>query len=65
MLQKFINNDSGAITVDWVILTAAIVGLGISVVAVISFGVKSASEEIDNEMTAAADFTVSFDANTE
>jgi Flp pilus assembly pilin Flp len=34
MLQKvevFLSDESGAVTVDWVVLTAAIVGLGIGV----------------------------------
>jgi Flp pilus assembly pilin Flp len=26
-LQRFIKNDEGAVTVDWVVLTAAVVGL--------------------------------------
>lgn len=29
-LKKFKDNESGAITVDWVVLSAAIVGLGVS-----------------------------------
>ena len=32
----FINDETGAITVDWVVLTAVIVTLGIAVAAIIS-----------------------------
>ncbi|MFC0279772.1 Flp family type IVb pilin [Falsigemmobacter intermedius] len=36
ILNKFRNDESGAVTVDWVVLTAAIVGLGVLVVTQIS-----------------------------
>lgn len=29
MFLDFVGNDDGAITVDWVVLTAAVVGIGI------------------------------------
>lgn len=28
-LKRFLADDSGAVTVDWVVLTAAVVGLGV------------------------------------
>ncbi|MBS9715574.1 hypothetical protein ACFFUT_18845 [Pseudohalocynthiibacter aestuariivivens] len=31
MIKNFCTNESGAITVDWVVLTAAIVGLSIAI----------------------------------
>lgn len=30
--QKFMNDETGAVTVDWVVLTAAIVGIGVLVI---------------------------------
>ncbi|MGL4311763.1 MAG: pilus assembly protein, partial [Paracoccaceae bacterium] len=33
LVKNFHNDESGAVTVDWVVLTAAIVGLGIAVMA--------------------------------
>ncbi len=36
--QDFRIDDSGAVTVDWVVLTAAIVGLSIAVIGSISGG---------------------------
>ncbi|KCV80890.1 hypothetical protein ATO10_14604, partial [Actibacterium atlanticum] len=32
MIKKFHNDESGAVTVDWVVLTAAVVGLGFAVI---------------------------------
>lgn len=57
---SFKNDESGAVTVDWVVLTAAIVGIGIAVVATISSGVTNASEGINSELEVASDFTFSF-----
>ena len=31
-MKHFINDESGAVTVDWVVLTAAVVGLGLTLV---------------------------------
>ena len=38
-IKTFAADESGAVTVDWVVLTAAIVGLGIAVVASVRSGV--------------------------
>ncbi len=35
---RFINNEDGAVTVDWVVLTAAIVGLGVAVITTVARG---------------------------
>lgn len=35
-LRGFHRNESGAITVDWVVLTAALVGMALGIVAIIS-----------------------------
>ncbi len=45
-IKNFIASESGAVTVDWVVLTAALVGLGLAVMAVISGGVQDLSGEI-------------------
>ena len=39
MMMTFAKSESGAVTVDWVVLTAALVGLGLAVMAVVSSGV--------------------------
>ena len=38
-------------TVDWVVLTAAIVGLGLAVMAVVSSGVENLSGDIQTQLT--------------
>lgn len=43
LLIGFIVQEEGAVTVDWVVLTAAIVGLGLLVVAPIAMGTTSMS----------------------
>jgi Flp pilus assembly pilin Flp len=46
----FLKDETGAVTVDWVVLTAAIVGLGLLVFTFIRPGVESLSEAIETEM---------------
>jgi Flp pilus assembly pilin Flp len=38
LIDRFIHDEAGAITVDWVVLTAAMVGLGIAVVTAVATG---------------------------
>lgn len=37
-VEKFIFAEDGAVTVDWVVLTGAVVGLGFAVIATIAGG---------------------------
>jgi Flp pilus assembly pilin Flp len=50
LFTKFANDESGAVTVDWVVLTAAIVGIAIAVISLISTGIESASNGINDEL---------------
>jgi hypothetical protein len=50
--HEFLTSESGAVTVDWVVLTAAIVGLGLATMAVVSGGVEDLSRDIDSELVA-------------
>ncbi len=34
-IMEFVESEDGAVTVDWVVLTAGIVGLGLAVIAVV------------------------------
>lgn len=43
--------ESGAVTVDWVVLTAALVGLGLATMSVVSSGVQDLSTDIDVQLT--------------
>jgi Flp pilus assembly pilin Flp len=42
-LNKFLAEEDGAVTVDWVVLTAAIIGLGLVVIAAIAAGMTNVS----------------------
>lgn len=46
VFADFITNESGAVTVDWVVLTSAVVGLGLAVMSVVSTGLESLSTKI-------------------
>ena len=59
VLTNFINDESGAVTVDWVVLTAAIVGLGTIVIATIADGALDHSSGL-NSYLANADVTTSY-----
>ena len=56
-LNNFTEDESGAVTVDWVVLTAAIVGIAIAVIGLISGGVETASESINDEIVVASNFS--------
>lgn len=45
--MNFLKSESGAVTVDWVVLTAALVGIGLAVTVVISSGVKDVTTDVD------------------
>ncbi len=49
-MKNFVADESGAVTVDWVVLTAAIVGLGIAVVTSVRTGVGSVGTEISRSL---------------
>lgn len=51
MLVSFASSESGAVTVDWVVLTASIVGLCLAVMAVLSNGLDGASANINAVLT--------------
>lgn len=51
--NKFVASESGAITVDWVVLTAALVGISILVLTIIVSGVNSNANQVRPEMVAA------------
>ena len=50
LIKNFAKSESGAVTVDWVVLTAALVGLGLAVMAVVSGGVENLSNDIAQEL---------------
>ena len=51
LFNAFLNDESGAVTVDWVVLTAAIVGLGIAVLTSVSGGTQDLADAISSHMS--------------
>ncbi len=45
-MKKFLQDESGAVTVDWVVLTAASIGMGIAVTSSIGDGVKDLADRV-------------------
>ncbi|MCC6305895.1 MAG: hypothetical protein IT545_11960 [Rhodobacteraceae bacterium] len=52
LVKKFRTDESGAVTVDWVVLTAAIVGLGIVVMTTVGGGITTLSGNISSAIGA-------------
>ena len=48
---NFLKDEAGAVTVDWVVLTAAIVGLGIAVLTTVGNSTVALSTDIATEIT--------------
>ncbi len=46
LFKLFAKNDDGAVTVDWVVLTAAIVGIALAVLVVIRNALNTTATEI-------------------
>ncbi len=53
-LQTFVFDDSGAVTVDWVVLTAALTSLGLAVIMAIDDQVMESAEYISDKTTESA-----------
>ena len=51
MLKSFLTSESGAVTVDWVVLTAGLVGLSLAVMGVLSTGIQHAAMSIAAELS--------------
>ncbi len=56
LIKNFRRDEDGAVTVDWVVLTAAIVGLGIAILTTVQTGTQTLADNISSEL---ADITVS------
>ncbi|MGR3464973.1 hypothetical protein [Limimaricola sp.] len=48
--KKFSRDEAGAVTVDWVVLTAAIVGLGVAILAQVTGEAKTLAEGINTNL---------------
>ena len=54
IFKNFAKDESGAVTVDFVVLTAAIVGLGIIVISTLQPAIEDTAKNIADDMAAAA-----------
>jgi len=59
--KNFRRDEDGAVTVDWVVLTAAVVGLGIAAVSTVSGGIDTAATTLTTDL--AADMTTAGSTN--
>lgn len=50
-LRTFRTDEEGAVTVDWVVLTAAVIGLGVAALGAIKGGVGSISSLINGYLS--------------
>lgn len=57
--SKFISDESGAVTVDWSVLAASVIGLGLSSTAAVRTGVVDLSDGIETSLSGAASAMVS------
>lgn len=53
MFLEFLQSEDGAVTVDWVVLTAAIIGFGLVVVGSIAGGASSVSDGLGASLSEA------------
>ena len=51
-IKNFANDESGAVTVDWVVLTAAIIGLGVAVMTSVGAGATNLADDIESTLKA-------------
>ena len=61
--SAFLNDETGAVTVDWVVLTAAIVGLGLVVFTFIQPAISQLASDIGSEVSKAGSEMKSASAN--
>ena len=49
-IRNFAFDEAGAVTVDWVVLTAGLVSLGLAAMSVISDGTEDLSGDVDDKL---------------
>ncbi|MDF1619680.1 hypothetical protein [Pseudothioclava nitratireducens] len=54
LTRKFRNEEDGAVTVDWVVLTAAVVGLGAAALALIRTETETLTQDIADYLATAS-----------
>jgi Flp pilus assembly pilin Flp len=61
--SAFLKDETGAVTVDWVVLTAAVVGLGLLVFTFVRPAVSTVASQIGSEVTKAGNSMIPPAAN--
>lgn len=61
LFGKFLRRDEGAVTVDWVVLTAAVVGLAVGVMLSFDNGTTNVASGVGGALTNATVDPPSFD----
>ena len=51
LFNAFLKDESGAVTVDWVVLTAAIVGLGIAIMTTVGGGTQDLADVVSTHLS--------------
>ena len=51
---SFLRAEDGAVTVDWIVLTAAIVGLGVAALAAVKGGMRNITDRINSQLSSQA-----------
>ena len=59
--RRFRDDESGAVTVDWVVLTASAMGLGLLVVSTIADGATDQSTALGANLSNASIIQINFD----
>ncbi|RLK11423.1 hypothetical protein CLV75_1425 [Ruegeria conchae] len=60
-IKKFANDENGAVTVDWVVLTAAVVGFGGLMYTLLNEGVSGLDEKTGQALANTEVQNISFD----
>ncbi|MEL6233219.1 MAG: hypothetical protein AAFR46_02310 [Pseudomonadota bacterium] len=50
LIRRFVTNEEGAVTVDWVVLTAAIVGLATAIILLVQNGATDLASSISGAL---------------
>lgn len=50
-LSRHLREEDGAVTVDWVVLTAALIGLGVAMISTIGEGAMSTGSSVGNRLS--------------
>ncbi len=52
LFKSFNDDETGAVTVDWVVLTAAIIGLGVAVMTSVGAGATDLADDVEASLKA-------------